>query len=312
MQPEQNIKILTPEEADPTGPDPFEVSQANRDMETMHPYQQLFTADSGLAYPEAAPDDPPGQVVLNTASMNVEVSVPMASELAPEEFAMIRRDGFGGSDSSVLLGVNPYTNKNELLRQKVSLTLSEEEKEVGNQIAVIKGNDLEPLVIQKFERFFGLKTYKPTDMYKFRDWPFLNMNFDGITGDANQYYPVEIKIITKKGEKHYNPMKAIFAEGLGHMPLPQNYAITNNSWDTKSAQYGIPPYYYTQLQQEMFACNAPFGFLCTLNESNWKVYCYFVHKDQTCWNMLTIEGFKAWEQVKRMKAAQITPTLPPM
>lgn len=276
----------------------------------MHPYQQLFTAESGLVYPEPAPDDPPGQVILNTQVMNVEVFIPMASELPNEEFAMVRRDGFGGSDSSVLLGCNPYTRLNELLVQKTSATLSEEEKEVGNQIAVIKGNDLEPLVIEKFKKIYNLNIQKPTDMYKFRDWPFLNMNFDGIIGGKDQYYPVEIKIVTKKGEKHYNPMKAIFDENLGHKPLPQNFTTGNNSWDTKAAQYGIPPYYYTQLQMEMFACNAPFGFLCTLWESNWKIYCYFIHKDQTCWNMLTIEGFKAWEQVKRMKAAKLTPELP--
>lgn len=263
--------------------------------------QPYYTAESGLAYPEDLPPDDTARVTLDLTNTPLEVYRTDMETLGPEEFAMARREGFGGSDSGVLLGVNPYSTLQDLIEQKASSTLSEEEIKTGEQIAVIKGNDLEPLIIDKFEKTFRMKTVKPTDMYVFKEWEYLKMNFDGVTGTPEQYIPVEIKVVTKRGEKHYDPLKAIYVEHEGYRPLPQNYAITQNSFLTKAAMYGIPPYYYTQLQQEMMALNAPFGYLCTLWESTWTVHVYFIHKDEAVWNALKIEGFKAWQQVLNLK-----------
>lgn len=261
----------------------------------------MFTAESGLQYPEKLPPDDTARVSLVLDNTNIELYQANVGALAPQDFTMIRRNGFGGSDSSVLLGVNPYTSLTELLQQKASKTLSEEELQVSNQVAVIKGNDLEPLVIDKFERAFNMVTVKPTDMYSFKGFEYLKMNFDGVTGSPEQYFPVEIKIVTARGERHYDPFKAIYSEADGFKALPENYAITNNSIETKAAFYGIPPYYYTQLQQEMMALNAPFGFLCSLWEKPWKVFCYFIHKDESVWNALKIQGFKCWEKVEALR-----------
>lgn len=293
------VRILTEEEASkPVGTD---IQQTNAEMAVEHPYQRLFTAESGLIYPEKLIPDPPGRIPLDTTNMNVELKQAQVDLLPPEQFTLIRRDGFGGSDSGVLLGVSPYDKLSSIINQKATTTISAEELATGEQTAVIKGNDLEPLIIQKFSEFFKMETFKPTDMYRFKEHPYLTMNFDGMTGDAKQYIPVEIKVVTKRGEKHYNPTTTIFTEGIGHLPLPNNYANTNNSWQTKAALYGVPVYYYTQVQQEMFACNAPFGFLCTLWESDWKIRVWFMYADKHCWNALIIEGFKAWEKVKRLR-----------
>ncbi len=227
--------------------------------------------------------------------------------LSGEEFALIRRDGFGGSDSSVLLGVNPFTSKRELFDQKARTNISEEEAAIGEQTAVMKGNDLEPLIIRKFAKTFNLNVLKPTDMYIFKEYPYLTMNFDGIIDAGDRYFPAEIKVVTKKGEKHYDPTKAIYTEAYGLRPLPTNYSETNNSWETKAALYGLPPYYYTQLQQEMFAVGAPFGFLATLWEYSWQLIVYFVWADKACQNALVVEGFKGWEYVKKLRAERGLP-----
>lgn len=263
--------------------------------------QNYYTAESGLRYPEELPPDDTARVTLDVSKLPIEVYVEDIEKCSNEEFALIRRDGFGGSDSSVLLGVNPFTKLEELITQKATKTLSEEEKAVGEQTAVIKGNDLEPLIIDKFEKQFQMTTIKPTDMYMFTEWPYLKMNFDGVTGTPEQYIPVEIKVVTKRGERHYDPFKAIYVEQEGYRHLPEPYAESSNSYATKAAQYGIPPYYYTQLQQEMMALDAPFGYLCTLWESTWKVHTYFIHKDQAVWNALKIEGFKAWQKVLALR-----------
>lgn len=264
--------------------------------------QPLYTAESGLRYPERLPPDDTARVELDLSSTPLVVYHTEMEKLSKEEFALIRRNGFGGSDVSVLLGVNPFTTLTQLVKQKASETLTEEELAIGDQMAVIKGNDLEPLIIDKFEQIMQMKTVKPTDMYMFAEWPYLKLNFDGVTGSPEQYIPVEIKVITKTGEKHYNPFTAFYDQSQGFKMLPDNYAANpNNSILTKASQYGIPPYYYTQLQDEMMGLNAPFGYLCTLWESTWTVRIYLIHKDIHVWNSIKIEGFKAWQMVEALK-----------
>ena len=266
---------------------------------------QLYRAASGLMYPEPLPPDDTAHVSLVLDNTNCILYHANVDKLGPEEFALIRRHGFGGSDSSVLMGVNPYTTWEELIQQKASTTLSQEELETSNQIAVIKGNDLEPLIIDKFEQVFDMKTLKPTDMYSIKDFDYLKMNFDGVTGTPEQYIPVEIKVVTAKGEQHYNASRAIYIERMGWLQQSENFAAhENNSIETKAAQYGIPAYYYTQLQQEMLALNAPFGYLASLWEKTWTMHVFFVHADYKLWDQLKIQGFKAWEQVEALKGRQ--------
>ena len=303
--PNNQVKIL--EEGQEHIPDASELFQTNQEMVEQHPYQQLFTAESGLKYPEKTISDSPERIPLDTTNTNIELYFPMVEELPAEGFTLIRRDGFGGSDSSVLLGVNPYSTLSEIIKQKTTTTLSQEELETGKQTAVMKGNDLEPLIIQKFTDQMGLETFKPTDMYRFKEYPYLTMNFDGITGDAEQYIPVEIKVVTKRGERQYNQHNCIYIEDRGHYPIPKNLANSNNSWQTKAAHYGLPTYYYTQLQAEMFACNAPFGFLCVLWESDWRIRVHVVHKDQAAWNAIIVQGHKAWQKVLELRAQKGLP-----
>lgn len=261
----------------------------------------MYTAASGLQYPQKLAPENKERVTLELQNTNLVLYKANVGSLSGEEFTMIRRNGFGSSDSGILLGVNPYTSLHELIAQKASTTLSEEEKQISNQVAVIKGNDLEPLIIEKFENIFDMPTLKPTDMYSIKDFEYLKMNFDGVTGTPDQYIPAEIKVVTAKGEKNYNPFKAIYVEGEGFSRILENYAETNNTIQTKAAQYGIPPYYYTQLQQEMMALNAPFGYLCSLWERPWKIHVYFIHKDEAVWNALKIAGFNAWQKVLALR-----------
>ena len=266
------------------------------------PMKHLYTAESGLKYPERLPPDDTARVELDLKNTPLEISIRDVEKLDAKGFTLARRGGFCGSDSGSLLGVNPFMKLSELIAQKASSTLSEEELAVSNQIAVIKGNDLEPLIIDKFQSIFNMQTVKPTDMYAFKEWPYLKMDFDGVTGTPDQYIPVEIKVVTKRGERHYNPDCCLYIEGIGYQQAPQHFELANNSIETKAAEFGIPPYYYTQLQQEMMALNAPFGFLCTLWESEWTVHVWVIYKDETVWNALKIEGFKAWQQVEMLKA----------
>ena len=226
-----------------------------------------------------------------------------------EDFALARKNGLGGSDSAAVLGVSPYTSRQQLIQEKARDQLTEEEKEVGEKVAVRKGRDLEPLIIEKASKALGTEVFKPADMYRFKKAPWLTMNFDGVCEDGF-YYPCEIKVVTLYGQKYYDFNKAYYNEIEGFKMLPPNYTKSEiNTIETKALQYGIPPYYYTQLQQEMMALNAPFGLLATLRDSDWRLNIFYVHRDELVQSRLITEGWKVWQEVEKLNPKRIIKSL---
>lgn len=247
---------------------------------------------------------------LELSRVPLEIAVENIDQVSKEEFTKLRRNGFGGSDSSVLVGVNPFSTINDLIQSKTRTELSEEEKAVGKLASVRKGNDLEPLVITKATQILKNTVFKPPHMYRFKEFPYLTMNFDGVTDlEGKQYVPIEIKVCTYKGEKHYNKFKALYDEALPEGQQAQieqeNIAEANLSIEERAAHYGIPPYYYTQLQQEMMALDAPFGFIAVLFESDWYVRIFKVHKDAKTQNAIILQGYKIWKKVEAIKNENI-------
>ena len=92
--------------------------------------QPLYTAESGLKYPERLPPDDTARVELDLTNTPLTVYQTDVELLDNKQFALIRRNGFGGSDTGSLLGVNPYMPIQDLIAQKASATLSEDELEV--------------------------------------------------------------------------------------------------------------------------------------------------------------------------------------
>lgn len=257
-------------------------------------------APDGMWYPEEIVPEQK-DVHLDTSKMPIHVVIRNIDQVSAEEFTRSRREGFGGSDSGVLCGVNPYTTLEELIIQKAQKELTQEELETQNEIAIMKGNDLEPLIIEKATKFLGSKVLKPSDTYEFNDYPYLRMNFDGVIEQIDGYHPVEIKVVTKKGMRHYDPSKAIYSERGTWQRPPMLEASPNNSILTKAAQVGIPPYYYTQVQDEMMACGTNWGFLCALFEATWQCHLFYVPRDPVVQNMIIVNGYKAWERVEALR-----------
>ena len=75
---------------------------------------------------------------LDLTNTIMEVDVWNIDVMPNEEYAMLRKDGLGASDSSIVLGVNPYKTIQELIEEKSRDHLTEEEKAVGNESAVKK------------------------------------------------------------------------------------------------------------------------------------------------------------------------------
>ena len=146
--------------------------------------------------------------VLDLSELDIEVDIANIDQYPNEQYALLRKNGLGTSDSSIVLGVNPYTSKNDLIAEKCRNYLTEEELEVGTKSAVRKGRELEPLIIHKHSQVMGRRIIKPTDMYKHKDYPFIKFNFDGVIDKlynedgTYQYIPDEIKVVTIYGMKH--------------------------------------------------------------------------------------------------------------
>lgn len=241
---------------------------------------------------------------LDLSELDIEVAIKNIDQYPNEEYALLRKDGLGTSDSSIVLGVNPYTTRSELIAQKCRDYLTEDEKAVGDKPAVIKGRELEPFIISKHSQIIGKHIIKPIDMYKSKEFPYIKFNYDGVIDKeyredgTYQYIPDEIKVVTYFGQKHYDRKKAYFRERIGYQSIPENYGLENIPLENKAAKYGIPPYYYTQLQQQIYGLNAPYGFLTVLFEKDWEIVSYYVWRDQTTINQLILEDTKTWNAIQ--------------
>lgn len=246
---------------------------------------------------------------LDLSELDIVIDIKNIDQYPNEEYALLRKNGLGTSDSSIVLGVNPYKTRADLIAEKSRNYLTEEEKEVGDKGPVRMGRDLEPLIIFKHSQIMERHVIKPIDMYRHKDYPHIKFNFDGVIDKlynedgTYQYIPDEIKVVSIYGQKHYQFDKAFFRESKGFGLLPPHYEEENISIEGKAGMYGIPPYYYTQLQQQIFGLNAPYGFLTVLNQRNWEINSWFVWRDQKMINQLIIETSKVWSMIEAKRPA---------
>lgn len=244
---------------------------------------------------------------LDLSELDIVIDIANIDQYPNEEYALLRKNGLGTSDSSIVLGVNPYKTKSDLIAEKCRNYLTDEEIAVGDKSPVRKGRELEPLIIHKHSQIMDRKIIKPIDMYKHKDYPYIKFNFDGVIDKiyyddgSYQYIPDEIKVVTMFGMKHYQPKKATFSEYTGWREIPPHYEKENLTIEKKAELYGIPPYYYTQLQQQIFGLKAPYGFLTVLFERDWQIHSWFVWRDDKTINTLIIDDTKTWDIIEKQR-----------
>ena len=196
------------------------------------------------------------------------------NKLSNEEYALLRKDTFGASDIAVLFGLG-FETLDELLIKKASPILTEAELAIGKLPAVHKGSDLEPLILQKFTERTKIEVIKPRHMYEI--FPGLTVNFDGVTENL---IPVEAKYISAYGGKYWTfgaPNSVISKARLDFSDKPI-LDIAKHITDM-AAYYGVPKYYYTQVQTQMLGLGAKFGYITALNDKDWELYTYKIWRD---------------------------------
>lgn len=232
----------------------------------------------------------------------MEILIEDVSALNEDEYALARRKGLGASDSSILLGVNPYKQRSDLIVEKRSKVITDEERAIKMKDAVRKGFDLEPLILQKYVKLTGNpEPIKPTSMYRIKQTPCLTINFDGVSAIDGCLIPVEAKYVTPYGDKYYNRNNA-FKREFGECSLVRNCRAYTDGIDrikAKAEACGIPPYYYTQVQQQIYGLGSPFGLLTALHDKGWETVVYFIPRDEECIRNIIISGTKTWMKIER-------------
>lgn len=232
----------------------------------------------------------------------LEVKINNIDKLSEEEYAMVRKESFGGSDSSILCGVNLYKTMEQLIKEKNSKFITDEEKEVGKKAIVRKGRDLEPLILDKASKELNVEVIKPTAMFKFKEEPILTLNYDGVIAvydkeDVKYLIPVEAKLVSKWGEKYYNKDKTLEENKEVDMKIEGDSLEAHIK--RKATRIGIPPYYYTQVQQEMMGLNAPYGYLAVQFDESWDFKLYLVKADNYVQNKIYDIADKNKDKVKK-------------
>jgi hypothetical protein len=195
-----------------------------------------------------------------------------------EAFALSRKDTFGGSDTSILLGVNLYTTIEQLREQKHNKFLTDEEKAVGEKPIVRKGADLEPFILSKAEEEIGYPIYKPENTYIFKEFEYMSLNYDGVfINEQGKPIPVEAKLVSKFGEKYYK--KDISIKEMQDIIVEKKSDDIATHIKLLSNKYGIPPYYYTQVQREIEGLNANYGYLIAWFDESWTGKLYYIKRD---------------------------------
>ena len=228
----------------------------------------------------------------------LKVKVEHIDQVSEEEYAMLRKESFGGSDSSILCGVNLYKNMEQLLKEKNSKFITDEEKEVGNKPIVRKGKDLEPIILEKAAREIGIEIHKPDAMYMFADDYSLTLNYDGVAEDQDGVLiPIEAKLVSKYGEKYYNKNKTL--EDNKEVDMKVEGEDLETHIKRKATRVGIPAYYYTQVQQEMMGIDAPYGYLAVLFDDSWDFKLYIIKKDSYVQNKIRDLAAKYGKQIEK-------------
>lgn len=208
----------------------------------------------------------------------LEVAIPNIQSMSHEDYALARKNYFGASDSSILCGVNLYKTMDQLIAEKNAKYITKEEKEVGEKPIVRKGYDLEPIILDKAAAELQTEIFKPVDMFKFKDVDGLSVNYDGVTTpNSNEHVPIEAKLVSKYGEKYYN--KTVSQSDAMAVDMKVEGESLDQHIKRKALKFGIPAYYYTQVQQEIAGLDAPYGYLAALFDESWTFKVFYIKRD---------------------------------
>jgi putative phage-type endonuclease len=174
-----------------------------------------------------------------------------------EDWLTFRRNHLGGTDASVITGLNPFKNKITLWEEKtLGWVKTPSPKEIAR---MAEGTRMEPIARQGFIDSIGIP-FEPV-VAEHDQYPYISASYDGISPDFQ--YIVEIKC----GMKSF----AMAREGL------------------------IPDYYTCQMQHQMFVAELDSCFYFCFDGK--EGICLEVKREQDFIDKMLEEEIKFWHCV---------------
>ncbi len=181
--------------------------------------------------------------------------------LSYEEWLEWRRKGIGGSDASIVCGVNRYKSPLELWLDKTGQIPFGEAGE-----AAYWGTQLEPFVKREFTKRTGIEIREVKQLLQSEEHPFMLATLDGVCYDPN------------------------FGECVFEAKTASVYKA--QEWENT-----IPDEYMLQIQHYMAVTGYPATYIAVLiggNSFKWKL----IERDEELISMLIELESKFWEKVK--------------
>ena len=164
--------------------------------------------------------------------MNANILIE-TENLSKEEWLRVRKHGLGGSDISILLGINPWRSELELWLDKTNQT----NESVAENEAMYFGSLLEPLLREEFTKRTGRKVVELKAILQHNEYSFMIADVDGITQD-DEGNPAILELKTASEYKR-------------------------SEWEQ-----GVPNYYLTQVQHYLAVTGLKKAFVGVLIGGN--------------------------------------------
>lgn len=180
-------------------------------------------------------------------------------DMTRQKWLEYRRKGIGGSDVSIIAGINTYKSVYELWKEKTGQAeVSEAQSEPAHF-----GTVLEPVVKAEFTERTGLKVRAKNAILQSTEYPFMLADLDGIVNDNGELCIFEAK--------------------------------TASEFTIKDWEKGVPFKYVLQVQHYMAVTEYKKGYVAAIVGGN-KFFCYEIYRDEELIKYIISLEKKFWEE----------------
>ena len=176
-----------------------------------------------------------------------------------EDWLEKRKATIGGSEIGIVLGLNEYSSKLQLYKNKKT-----DSKKDSNNMYTRKGKELENLIFTNYVvPYFadmGYEVFKPDKIFVRQQTPWLSANLDGLAV----------------------PVGSSFANASGNIIVEIKWVSQwgTQKWDTSEEYCNIPASYYAQVQQYMYHMNAKTAVVFAMFDDTWTCEPYVIKRNE--------------------------------
>ena len=164
------------------------------------------------------------------------------ADLSRNEWLKYRTQGIGGSDVSIIAGINPFRSAYQLWLEK---TGQAEPEEAESEYAHF-GTLLEPIVRNEFTRRTGIKVRQKHMLLQSAEYPFMFADLDGVINEGSQ-----MAIFEAKTASQYKAGQWEEAVPAGYLLQVQHYmAVTGAGKAYVAALVGGSHFYIHTVQRD--------------------------------------------------------------